>query len=476
MQRRHWYEAYSHIPLPLSSPLSVYKGFGEGFILCRDDDGGMVKKIKTATKAVKFQLLPITKAKKDRLQVVADNFREIYAVAASRLPSLEKTSQYGSRRALNRLRIELHPITIVAAQIAQEAIEYARVNYEAMQTQKSKIQKTIERLEYEIGRIDEKIEKPGKRERVRKKLARKIRRKRRGLRTPYPILTHNIIRIHNQSWSFVHKNDRIYVVLPVEKIGTRYRKIWLPLKESEHYRHLISNTNKWGVGQLDLDTDTFITSITVKREDVRYEPETFIGIDLGLNNIATLAVVQDGKVVEVRMWSGKEVEHTRRRFREYRRTVSKIGRVDLLNANRGREQRWMAYTNHVVSKQIAEIVLAYPKPLVVFEELYRFVDRVPWNFYQIRQMIEYKVVPVRTLGIHPARTSVICNRCGGDDPDNRHGVHFHCTKCGYRVHADVNAAINIAKKGEWVLQQAKKKESAKNLSTTTTQSHNGDVP
>ena len=415
----------------------------------------MAKKT-TATKAVKFHLLPITEAKKARLQAVADNFSELYMASASRLPSLEKTSQYGSRKALNRLRKELNPITRVAAQIAQEAIDYARANYETMQTQKRKARKSIERMEGEIGSLGDKIEKPGKRERVRKKLERKIRRKRRGLRTPYPTLTHNIIRIHNQSWSFEKKGDRYYVVIPVEKVGHRYQRIWLPLKTSEHYQYLIDNTKKWGAGQIDLDSGTFITSITVKREDVEYEPETFIGIDLGLNNIATLAVMQAGKVVEVRMWSGKEVEHIRRRFRAYRKKMSKIGRVDLIRVSKGREHRWMANINHVVSRQIAEIVHKYPKPLLVFEDMHKFMYRIPWNFFQIREMTTYKVTPARTLKVYPAKTSMICNRCENDDPDNRHGAHFRCLKCGYRVHADVNAAINIAKKGEWVIHQPKK--------------------
>ena len=419
----------------------------------------MSKKMKTVTKAVKFHLLPITKAKLNRLLPVAENFRELYMAAAARLPSLEKTTQYGSRNALGRLRIELHPITRVKAQIAQEAIEYARSNYETMQTQKGKARKTIKRIEDEIEHLDEKIEKPGKRERVRKKLERKLRRKRRGLRTPYPTLTRNMIRIHNQSWSFEKRGDRHYVVVPAEKVGSRYQKIWLPLKESEHYQHLIDNTKKWGAGQLDLDSGTFITSITVKREDVEYEPETFIGIDLGLNNIATLAVVQNDKVMKVKMWSGKEVEHVRRRFRKYRTDMSKIGRLDLVEKNKGQEQRWMTHINHVISKRISDIVKDYPKPMVVFEDLHRFVDRVPWNFYQIRQMTEYKVVPARTLKVYPAKTSIICNRCGHDDPDNRNGANFHCSECGYRVHADVNAAINIANKGDWVIHQPKKEKS-----------------
>ena len=48
-------------------------------------------------KAVKFSLLPITAAKLERLNRVADNFQEIYNTAAARLPSLQQTSKFHTR-------------------------------------------------------------------------------------------------------------------------------------------------------------------------------------------------------------------------------------------------------------------------------------------------------------------------------------------------------------------------------------------
>ncbi|MEZ3118224.1 transposase [Halobaculum sp. MBLA0147] len=46
--------------------------------------------------------------------------------------------------------------------------------------------------------------------------------------------------------------------------------------------------------------------------------------------------------------------------------------------------------------------------------------------------------------VEPAGTSVTCRQCGASDPAFRDGVDFECLACGYEVHADVNAAINIA--------------------------------
>ncbi|RZU10662.1 transposase [Kribbella rubisoli] len=50
----------------------------------------------------------------------------------------------------------------------------------------------------------------------------------------------------------------------------------------------------------------------------------------------------------------------------------------------------------------------------------------------------------RVERIQPAYTSQTCSRCGHCAPGNRESQAFRCQCCGYRDHADVNAAINIA--------------------------------
>lgn len=418
-------------------------------------------------KSVRFHLLPITAAKRERLEPISENFREIYNVAAARLPSLQETSKFKSRNALNRLRIELHDITYVKSQIAQEAIEYARANYEAMATRKESIRATIQGLEQGLTDLDANP----KRKRTRMKLERKLRRNRRALRTRYPTLMRHIIRIHNQSWRFEVTTDRIYVVVPGERVGRRYKEIWLPIKESEHYRHLVNTTPKWGVGQLDLATDTFITSMTTTIDVTDYTPDTFIGVDASGENLATLVVVKGGKVQQVKMWSGREIDHVRARFRDYRRRMQKAGRLDLVKKSQGREQRWMHYTNHVTSRRIAEIAVRYKHPFVVFEELRRPTEGLRWNSYQLRQMTEYKVAAhgIRKITLYASRknrSDEMCSECGHTDKRNRNGATFRCVRCGYSVHTGVNTAKNIAKRGEEVLVKAAEKKKAKEKNDT----------
>lgn len=414
-------------------------------------------------KSVKFSLLPITAAKRVRLDLVVDNFQEIYNATAVRLPSLQQTSKFKSRIALNRLRIELHDITRVSSQIAQEAIEYARANYETMETRKTALRATIEALTPTLEAYE--LNHPT-RNRTIAKMGRRLRRSRRALRTRYPTLRRRIIRIHNQSWKFMESGGRMYVVVPVEKVGNRFQKMWLPIKDSEHYRYLINSVQKWGVGQIDLATDTFITSMTTTIEVEDYVPETFIGVDLGSTNLATMAVVSGGKVQKVKLWGGHEIDHRRARFRDYRRRMQKAGRLDLLEANKGREQRWMQHINHVTSFHIAQIAAKYPHPFLVFEELHSPTDGLRWNSYQLRQMIEYKAFAhggrhITLYASRKVRTATVCSECGHADRDNRNGATFKCLKCGYAVHSSVNTAKNLARRGAEVLEKAKKKKKEK---------------
>jgi len=53
------------------------------------------------------------------------------------------------------------------------------------------------------------------------------------------------------------------------------------------------------------------------------------------------------------------------------------------------------------------------------------------------------------LEVNPAYTSQTCSRCGHVDPENRKTqAEFKCVSCGLEMNADLNASINILRKGE----------------------------
>jgi transposase len=71
----------------------------------------------------------------------------------------------------------------------------------------------------------------------------------------------------------------------------------------------------------------------------------------------------------------------------------------------------------------------------------------------------------RVVYVVPDYTSQKCSECGYVDKDNRHGEVFHCKRCGYTDHADVNAAKNIKERffDKELNQLAKKYSWNKNL-------------
>src|SRR5919199_975378 len=77
-----------------------------------------------------------------------------------------------------------------------------------------------------------------------------------------------------------------------------------------------------------------------------------------------------------------------------------------------------------------------------------------WGFYQLEQFLTYKAeAKGKQVGYVDARyTSQKCSRCKQRHTTNRHKSRFHCKTCGFKAHADINAATNI--KDDYILSTA----------------------
>lgn len=63
------------------------------------------------------------------------------------------------------------------------------------------------------------------------------------------------------------------------------------------------------------------------------------------------------------------------------------------------------------------------------------------GWHKLEQCLGYKS---SVMKVNPAYTSQTCHACGHTDKHNRKTRAYHeCVACGYRDHADVNAALNI---------------------------------
>ncbi|MFI6455090.1 RNA-guided endonuclease InsQ/TnpB family protein [Streptosporangium amethystogenes] len=185
------------------------------------------------------------------------------------------------------------------------------------------------------------------------------------------------------------------------------------------------------------------------------EPDAFLGVDLGIANIATTS---DGE-----RHSGKHLNAVRHRNRELRRRLQAKQTKSakrLLKARRRKESRFARNVNHRISKSIVTEAARTGRGIAL-EDLQGIRDRVrlrkpqrvtlhSWSFHQLGQFIAYKAARqgVAVVHVDPAYTSQACSSCGHVDKKNRPDqATFSCTSCGFAEHADVNAARNIASRG-----------------------------
>jgi putative transposase len=180
--------------------------------------------------------------------------------------------------------------------------------------------------------------------------------------------------------------------------------------------------------------------------------EDFLGVDMGIANIATDS---DGTT-----HTGKEVDAVRRKHNLQRKRLQRRGtkgaRKKIKRVGR-KEARFRRHQNHVISQRIVETAKRTGRGIAV-EDLEGIRGRVKarggearnrlsgWAFHQLFTFLAYKAeragIPV--MQVDPRNTSRTCAECGHCDRSNRKSqAEFQCQACGHQAHADVNAARNI---------------------------------
>ncbi|MGW9557556.1 RNA-guided endonuclease InsQ/TnpB family protein [Nocardiopsis sp. NPDC055551] len=193
-------------------------------------------------------------------------------------------------------------------------------------------------------------------------------------------------------------------------------------------------------------------------EAEQYEPDGFIGVDMGIANIATTSTGYQA--------AGRGLNRYRKRQLALRAKLQKKRTKSAkrrLKERSRREQRHVKNTNHIIAKTIVTEAERTGRGLAL-EELQGIRTRVRlrkpqrvalhcWAFAQLADFIVYKAkrAGVPLVFVDPAYTSQTCAECGHVDKRNRldQGL-FICRGCGVVAHADRNASHNIATRGERV--------------------------
>jgi putative transposase len=184
-------------------------------------------------------------------------------------------------------------------------------------------------------------------------------------------------------------------------------------------------------------------------------PNGFLGVDLGIVNIATTSDGQRHAGHHL-----NRVRHRNRRLRAKLQHKATKSAKRLLKRRRRKERRFATDTNHVIAKRIVAEAERTSRGIAL-EDLRGIRGRVrlrtpqratlhTWAFHQLGSFVAYKArrAGVVVVRVDPAYSSQACSECGHVDGANRPDqARFCCRSCGFAGHADWNAARNIAMRG-----------------------------
>jgi putative transposase len=217
-----------------------------------------------------------------------------------------------------------------------------------------------------------------------------------------------------------------------------------------------------GESDLVLRDGAFYLVATIELPEPQpHEPVGWLGVDLGIVNIATTS---DGEVL-----SGRKINRYRRRMNRLRAKLQKKGTKSAkrrLKVIRRREARFAADVNHCVAKKLVSTAERTSRGIAL-EDLKGIRQRVTakkeqrsrlhsWAFAQLGAFVEYKArrVGVPVVFVDPRNTSRQCSECKHTHRSNRVSqAWFACRSCGTIMHADRNGSRNIRHRADAVWQR-----------------------
>jgi len=183
-----------------------------------------------------------------------------------------------------------------------------------------------------------------------------------------------------------------------------------------------------------------------------YEPDGFLGVDLGIVNIATDS---DGRAHAGAHLNGLRHRHRRLRGRLQAKGTRSAKR--LLKARKRKEARMARDVNHGIAKSIVATAERTRRGIAL-EDLQGIRARArarrpqratlhSWAFAQLGSYVDYKaaLAGVPVAYVDPRNTSRTCPACGHVAKASRSSrAKFRCVECSFAGEADHIAARNIA--------------------------------
>ncbi len=266
------------------------------------------------------------------------------------------------------------------------------------------------------------------------------------------------------------------------KISTleRYRPFLVPVKLAQYHRHALAGKTLNSSVQLNKREDGWWLTLSYD-EVVTVHTELdapVIGVDVGVANFVTTSDGRHygtfhGKLRERQ----KRDREKRRRKAKLRASLEKKGVEKLPSTSSKSGQRLTRHVRQEINRAVNECFAEHPDAQFAYEQLSvatmkhkaRAMNAYlrASNLAHIPTQIAWNATKrgIRAIRVKSAYTSQACSVCHYVDKQNRPDQQtFCCQVCGHRMHADLNAAINLEHRwGDEELYACKDRQAVKAL-------------
>ncbi len=249
-----------------------------------------------------------------------------------------------------------------------------------------------------------------------------------------------------------NKHCKVWVRIPYKP----HNPVWLPLrlsKQAEAYLFASRlRDSKLVAGQ----NGRLWMHFAVTREVTPIQPRAVLAVDLGEKRLATTVLLTKEGFRESRFY-GKKARGIRRHYAWLRKRLGERKLLGVMRKVKDTERRKVNTLCHQISYAIvmqakasnAGIVLGDLKDIrsrARGRRMNRIIANMP--YLKLTRQIEYKAnwegIPVYLVS--ERGTSKTCHSCGSTDTSRILQSVFECHNCGLVYNADLNGAMNIAKR------------------------------
>ncbi len=248
------------------------------------------------------------------------------------------------------------------------------------------------------------------------------------------------------------RHCKVWVCIPYKP----RKAIWLPLRMSKQAEACLFASKLHDSKIVSGRDGRFWMHFTVTRQVTPIQPRAVLAVDLGEKRLATTVLIDQTGFKEPRFY-GRQARGIRRHYAWLRKRLGERRLLRVIRKVKDTERRKINTLCHQVSHEIVTQAKAKNAVIVLGDlkgirsrargrRMNRILSAMP--YHKLTQQIGYKAAweGITVMRLSERGTSKTCHRCGSMNTIRIKQPMFECRACGLIYNADLNGAMNIAKR------------------------------